>query len=104
MVDTCVVVCYTTSVIKSFRYKGLQEFFLSGTTRKIHASLHRRALRRLDVLDHAETQQELNVPGFNLHPLRDRPKRFSLHVNGPWCITFEWRRGEAYRVDLEQYH
>ncbi len=91
-------------MIKSFRHKGLQELFLRGTSRKIHASLHRRTLRRLDVLDQAETQQELKVPGFDLHPLRGRPKRYSLLVNGPWCVTFEWHRGEAYRVDLEQYH
>jgi len=32
------------------------------------------------------------------------PKRYSIHVNGPWCITFEWEEGEALRVDLEQYH
>ena len=103
-VDTCEATCYTTSVIKSFRHKGLRELFLKGTTRRIHSSLHRRALRRLDALDHAETQQELNVPGFNFHSLRGRPKRYSLHVNGPWCITFEWSQGEAHRVDLEQYH
>ena len=30
--------------------------------------------------------------------------RYSIHVNGPWCITFEFRDGEAYRVNLEQYH
>ena len=90
-------------MIKSFRHKGLKELFLKGTTPKIHPSLRRRALRRLDVLDQAETRQELNVPGFDFHPLRGRPKRYSLHVNGPWYITFEWRRGEAYRVDFEQY-
>jgi plasmid maintenance system killer protein len=33
-----------------------------------------------------------------------RPRRYSIHVNGPWCITFEWRDGRALRVDLEQYH
>ena len=33
-----------------------------------------------------------------------KPTRYSLHVNGPWCITFEWNDGEAIRVDLEQYH
>lgn len=91
-------------MIKSFRHKGLAELFLNGLTRKIHHSLHRRALRRLEVLDQAEALQELNLPGFNFHPLRGKPKRYSLHVNGPWCITFEWKPGEAYRVDLEQYH
>ncbi|HVG11023.1 MAG TPA: type II toxin-antitoxin system RelE/ParE family toxin [Thermoanaerobaculia bacterium] len=62
------------------------------------------SVRRLDVLDNAESLSELNVPGFNFHPLRGRPQRYSLHVNGPWCITFEWEEGNALRVDLEQYH
>lgn len=91
-------------MIKSFRRKGLEELFLKGHSRRIHPSLHRRCLRRLDVLDQAETLQELNVPGFNFHPLRGKPQRYSLHVNGPWCITFEWHEGDAYRVDFEQYH
>ena len=92
------------SVIKSFQHKGLEELFLTGSTRRIHSTLHRRCLRRLDALDQAKSIQELNLPGFNFHSLRGSPKRYSLHVNGPWCITFEWRVEDAYRVDLEQYH
>jgi proteic killer suppression protein len=44
------------------------------------------------------------VPGFNFHGLQGTPKRYTIHVNGPWCITFEWREGEVLRVNLEQYH
>ena len=58
----------------------------------------------LEVLDQAEVLTDLNVPGFNFHGLHGVPKRYSIHVNGPWCITFEWKQGEALRVDLEQYH
>jgi proteic killer suppression protein len=47
---------------------------------------------------------DLNVPGFNFHGLHGVPKRYSIHVNGPWCITFEWAEGQALRIDLEQYH
>lgn len=54
------------------------------------------------MLNGAKDLQELNVPGF--HPLRGVPQRYSLHVNGPWCITFEWEEGDALRVDLVQYH
>jgi toxin HigB-1 len=66
--------------------------------------LQARALRRLDALDHAEALSDFNVPGFDFHPLHGKPQRYSLHVNGPWCITFEWDEGDAVRVDLEQYH
>ncbi len=67
-------------------------------------NLHARCLRRLETLDQAETLRDLNIPGFNFHELHGLPKRYSIHVNGPWCITFEWEDGEAVRVNLEQYH
>jgi toxin HigB-1 len=92
------------AVIRSFRHKGLKELFETGSSRKVREDLQTRALRRLDTLDHAEDLAELNLPGFDFHPLRGKPKRYSLHVNGPWCITFEWHEGDALQVDLEQYH
>jgi proteic killer suppression protein len=91
-------------VIQSFRHKGLAELFDVGVSAKIGRDLQRRALRRLDALDQATTLTDLMVPGFDFHALRGTPKRYSLHVNGPWCVTFEWVDGEAWRVDLEQYH
>ncbi len=91
-------------MIKSFKHKGLAELFERGRSRRVKQELQTRALRRLDALDQAEFLTELNVPGFNFHGLHGMPKRYSLHVNGPWCITFEWEEGEALRVDLVQYH
>jgi proteic killer suppression protein len=46
----------------------------------------------------------MNVPGFDFHVLRGIPLRYTVHVNGPWCITFEFEEGDALRVDFEQYH
>ena len=91
-------------MIKSFRHKGLAELFERGYSQKLRQDLKTRSLRRLDALDQAESLAELNVPGFNFHGLHGKPKRYSIHVNGPWCITFEWIDGNACRVDLEQYH
>lgn len=91
-------------MIRSFRHKGLKELFETGRSRKVRQDLRARALRRLDALEFADSLEALNLPGFNFHPLRGKPTRYSLHVNGPWCITFEWEEGEALRVDLEQYH
>ena len=91
-------------VIKSFRHKGLAELFEAGVSAKVSGDLQARALRRLDALDQATALMDLRVPGFDFHALRGVPKRYSLHVNGPWCITFEWVDGDAWRVDLEQYH
>ena len=91
-------------MIKSFAHKGLAELFEKGSSRKIRQDLNLRILRRLDALDHAESLMDLNVPGFNFHGLQGVPKRYSIHVNGPWCLTFEWVEGEALRIDLVQYH
>lgn len=55
-------------------------------------------------MDQAAKLRDLNLPGFDFHRLHGRPVRNSIHVNGPWCITFAWSEGDAYRVDLEQYH
>ena len=47
----------------------------------------------------------MNVPGFDFHSLQGfNPKCYSVHVNGPWCITFEFEDCEACRVDFEQDH
>ena len=91
-------------MIKSFRHRGLAELFERGRSRYVQRSLQARCLRRLEVLDQADLLAEINVPGFNFHSLHGTPVRYSIHVNGPWCITFAWEEGEALRVDLEQYH
>jgi proteic killer suppression protein len=92
-------------MIQSFRHKGLADLYYTGKSAKVRADLKARALRRLDVLNAAREVEDLRVPGFDFHPLKGfKPTRYSLHVNGPWCITFEWADGEALRVDLEQYH
>jgi len=91
-------------VIKSFRHAGLRELFESGKSPRVRHDLQRRALVRLKALDAAALPSDLNVPGFNFHRLQGRPVRYSVHVNGPWCVTFEWKDGDAVRVMLEQYH
>jgi proteic killer suppression protein len=91
-------------MIKSFNHKALKSLFLTGTSSKIDSSLQRRCITRLDVIDQAETISEMDLPGFDFHMLKGKPKRYSIHVNGPWCITFEWIDGDAWRIDLEQYH
>jgi proteic killer suppression protein len=92
-------------VIRGFRHKGLRQLFNTGETAAIQSSLHERCLRRLDVLTSAKSLRDPNVPGLDFHALKGfKPARYTLHVNGPWCITFEFNDGDAYAVDLEQYH
>jgi proteic killer suppression protein len=92
-------------VIRSFRSKALADLFQTGRSGKIDARLHRRILVRLDRLEAAGRPEEMDLPGFDFHALRGfKPKRYTVHVNGPWCITFEFDGEDAARVDLEQYH
>ena len=102
--DRCQLTGYSSIMIRSFRHKGLKELYETGRSAKVRADLRERCLRRLDALNAAKDVSKLNVPGFEFHGLEGKPKRYSIHVNGPFCITFEWIEGDAWRVDLENYH
>ena len=92
-------------MIRTFRSKALADLWENARAARIDARMHERILRRLDRLDAAARPEEMNLPGFDFHPLRGfKPTRYSVHVNGPWCITFEFDHGDAVRIDFEQYH
>lgn len=92
-------------VIRSFKSKALADLWERGRSAKIDSRMHERILRRLDRLEVSARAEEMNVPGFDFHPLKGlAPVRYTVHVNGPWGITFEFDAGDAFRVDLEQYH
>jgi toxin HigB-1 len=91
-------------MIRSFRSRVLTAFWRDGDTSKLRADLAERVKLRLSRLDQAVRLEEMNIPGFNSHRLRGKPLRYTVHVNGPWCITFEWDGEDAVRVNLEQYH
>lgn len=90
-------------MIRSFANRALAAFW-RGDTSRIRADLAKRVTIRLSRLNAASRPEELNLPGFNFHRLQGKPTRYTIHVNGPWCITFEWDGEDAIRVDLEQYH
>lgn len=91
-------------MIRSFRHKGLARLWCHNDRRAVRADRVVRVRRRLAALNAATSATEIKVPGFDFHPLRGKPNRYSIHVNGPFCITFERAEGDAWRVDLEQYH
>jgi proteic killer suppression protein len=100
----CQSLLYNGAVIKSFRHAGLKTLFQTGISDRVRTDIQTRALRRLDALDHASALADLHLPGIQFHRLQGKPARYSMHVNGPWCITFAGIEGDAVRVDLEQYH
>jgi proteic killer suppression protein len=92
-------------VIKSFRHKGLKKFFESGSAAGIQPRDARRLRMLLAALDTAQSIEDMNVPGFRLHPLKGTDRgRWSVWVNGNWRLTFEFEAGQSYLLDYEDYH
>ena len=92
-------------MIKSFRLKGLKRFYESGSTAGIQAAPKHKLRMELIALETAHSIEDMEVPGFRLHPLKGKSKgRWSIWVNGNWRLTFEFRDGNAYILDYEDYH
>lgn len=92
------------AIIK-FRHKGLETFFLEGSTGGIqakHAARLRLILGRLDV---ALEPRDMGLPGLNLHPLKGRRKgAWAVSVSGNWRVTFGFEGPDVTDVDYEDYH
>ena len=92
-------------MIRSFRHKGLREFFETGSRRGITPDLAARIGRRLDALHAAQELTDIDAHGFNLHRLKgDRAGQWAIWVSGNWRITFKFAKGEVYDINLEDYH
>jgi proteic killer suppression protein len=92
-------------MIKSFRHKGLRRLFETGDTAGVQVGHARRLRLQLSALDTARTIDDMDISGFRLHPLKGNMKgRWSISVNGNWRITFEFKDGNAYVLDYEDYH
>ena len=92
-------------MIKSFRHKGLRRFFESGNTSGVQAVHAKRLRLQMAALDTARVIEDMDIPGFRLHPLKGEMKgRWSITVNGNWRVTFEFQDGNAYVLDYEGYH
>lgn len=92
-------------MIESFRHKGLRRFFETGSTAGIQAQHAGRLRMQLAALHTARNIDDMDIPGFRLHPLKGRLLgRWSVAVSGNWRLTFEFRDGNAYVLDYEDYH
>ena len=92
-------------MIKTFRHKGLRRLYETGSTSGVQASHVKRLRLQLTALDTAQSIDDMDIPGFRLHPLKGEMRgRWSITVNGNWRITFEFQDGNAYVLDYEDYH
>jgi len=92
-------------VIKSFRHKGLRRFFKTGNKSGVQANQAKRLRLQLASLDTAHSIDDMDIPGYRLHPLKGRMKgRWSISVSGNWRLTFKIEDGNVHVLDYEDYH
>jgi toxin HigB-1 len=97
---------YNTTVIKTFNDKHTQQLYAAGKSKRLPADLLQRARRRLEYIDLATCIDDLKVPPSNrLHALsRDRIGQYSISINDQWRICFRFENGNAYDVEITDYH
>lgn len=93
-------------MIKSFADKHSRYLFITGTSRRLPADIIRRAMRRLEYVHLATKLDDLRVPASNrLHALRrDRMGQHAIAINDQWRICFRFEDGDAYDVEVTDYH
>lgn len=92
-------------MIKSFRHRGIERFFKKGTKAGIQAKHAERLRVQLFALDNAMRPQDMNAPGWRLHPLKgDLAGYWSVDVSGNWRLTFAFQGEDAILVDYQDYH
>ena len=92
-------------MIKSFKHKGLEKFYSSGSTKGIQSKHAKKLRMQLIALDTAHQIEDLDIPGYRLHQLKGSLKGcWSITVNANWRITFEFSDGNIYIVNYENYH
>ena len=93
-------------MIRSFKDKEAEKIFKRQRTSKLPEMLQRVALRKLRMLNRAENLIDLRVPPANrLEKLkRERLGQLSIRINDQWRICFEWHDGDAFQVEIVDYH
>jgi proteic killer suppression protein len=92
-------------MIKSFRHKGIQKFFETGSKAGIQAAHAPRLARQLHQLDVAKQPLDMAIPGWKLHPLTGAlAGHWSIWVSGNWRLTFTFEVEHAVLVDYKDYH
>jgi proteic killer suppression protein len=92
-------------MIKSFRHRGIEKFFLTGSKAGIQPKHSVRLTAQLALLDVVESPDKMAVPGWNLHPLiGDLAGLWAVSVSGNWRLTFGFEGKNAVLVDYHDYH
>lgn len=92
-------------MIKSFKHKGLEAFFATGSKKGIQPHHAGKLQLQLATLEQATGPEDMNAPNWRLHALGgDLAGHWSIWVNGNWRLTFRFVGGDAELVDYQDYH
>jgi len=92
-------------MIKSFRHRGIEKFFITGSKAGIQPKHAQKLSVQLFALDSAVRPEDMNAPGWRLHQLRgDLAGHWSIDVSGNWRLTFAFEGTDAVLVDYRDYH
>ena len=92
-------------MIKSFRHKGVEQYFKTGSKARIQAKHAERLRKQLFALDSARSPQDMNAPGWRLHRLRgELENHWAVDLSGNWRLTFAFEGEDAVLVDYKDYH
>ena len=92
-------------MIKSFKHKGLEAFFRTGSKKGVQPHHAAKLQIQLATLDNAEGPDDMNAPNWRLHALTaDLAGHWSIWVNGNWRLTFRFVGKDAELVDYQDYH
>ena len=92
-------------MIISFKHKGLEKLYLKGTSAGVQAKHSKKLRFQLAALDSAQNIDDLDIPGYRLHPLKgQREGIWSITVSANWRLTFEFTQGNVHILDYEDYH
>jgi len=92
-------------MIQTFRHRGLKRLYERGDASRVRADQAERIALTLADIDAAGKPSDLDLPGYRLHPLRGRVREFwSISISASWRVIFRFDEGDAYDVNLVDYH
>ena len=99
-------ICLLSRVIRSFRDSDTEKIFKRQFVRKFPRDIQQRAFMKLNAIDAAVSLEDLRLPPSNrLEALKgDRKGQHSIRINDRYRVCFEWRDGDAYNVEIVDYH
>jgi len=105
-VDNSKQIVYYHLMIKSFRCQETQKIFHRQFSRKFPQDIQQRAFMKLNAIDAATRLEDLGLPSSNRpQALKgERKGQWSIRINDQWRICFEWRDGNAEKVEIVDYH